>query len=462
MTKAATKDYDAIVIGSGSGLSVASWAASQGLKVAVIDDGPFGGTCLNRGCIPSKLLIHSADVAETIRRSGDFGIDAHIDQVRFSDIMRRVSAYVDDHAAATEQANRSAKNIDVFQSRAEFLGLHELEVAGQRMTAEKIFVVAGARSVLPPIPGLAETPYRTSKEALRQSTQPKKMMIIGGGYIAAELGHFYGALGTEIELFQRGSLLIPNEDESVARTFTELFAKKYSVHTEAAVERVAYANGAFTVTATGPQGQITASGDALLVAAGIRPNTDLLQVEKAGLEVDKRGYLVTNEYLETSVPGIWAFGDIIGRHLFKHSANWEASYAVQNAFGSEKVAVDYTAMPHAIFSSPQVAGVGSTERDLKQRKVKYRAGSAAYAETAMGEALREEHGFVKALLSEDGRQILGCHIIGPEASILIHEVIVAMKASGRTEAITKSIHVHPALNEVVQRAFLAARKANPI
>ncbi len=461
MTKSTPKTFDVIVIGSGSGLSVSSWAAAQGLKVAVIEDGPFGGTCLNRGCIPSKLLIHSADVAETIRRSSEFGIDSRIDRIRFADIMERVASYVDDHAAETEKANRSDTRIEVFNSRAVFVGPHELEVAGQRITADKIFIVAGARTVVPPIPGLEGTPFLTSKEALRQKTQLKKMIIIGGGYIAAELGHFYGALGTEVELFQRGPLMVPNEDESIAETFTELFAKKYMVHTEASVERVDYANNTFTVTATGPSGSMSASGDALLVAVGIQPNTDTLQVAKAGLEIDKRGYLVVNEFLETSIPGIWAFGDVIGRHLFKHGANWETSYAVQNAFGSEKVAVDYTAMPHAIFSSPQVAGVGMTEQELKKGGVKYRVGVSAYAETAMGDALQEKDGFVKALLSEDGQQILGCHIIGPEASTLIHEVVVAMKASGRTEAITKSIHIHPALNEVVQRAFLAARKAAP-
>jgi len=462
MTKFTPKTFDVIVIGSGSGLSVSSWAANQGLKVAVIDDGPFGGTCLNRGCIPSKLLIHSADVAETIRRSSEFGVDSKIERVRFADIMKRGVSYVEHYSSKTEKANRTAKNIEVFNSRAVFIGPHELEVAGQRISADKIFIVAGARSAIPPILGLEGTPYMTSKEALRQKVQPKKMIIIGGGYIAAELGHFYGALGTDIELFQRGPLLIPNEDESVAKLFTELFANTYTVHMEASVGRVAYVDGIFTVTAKRGNEIITATGDVLLVATGIRPNTDLLHVAKAGLAVDARGYLVTNEYLETSVPGIWAFGDVIGRHLFKHGANWEASYAVQNAFGSEKVAVDYSAMPHAIFSAPQVAGVGATEQELKKSGAKYQVGISAYAETAMGDALQEKDGFVKALLSEDGQTILGCHIIGPEASTLIHEVIVAMKSTGRTEAITKSIHIHPALNEVVQRAFSTARKVKPV
>lgn len=454
------EQFDLILIGSGAGLAVSAFAAQQGKKVAVVDDGPIGGTCLNRGCIPSKLLIHHADVIETIKRAGEFHIDATLNGINYDAIIDEVSKIVDGDSEKLRAGNDASKQIDLIQQRASFVDSKTVTAGGRLLTAPHIIISAGCRPSKPPIEGLANTPFLTSTEALRLKPQPKHLAVLGGGYIAAELAYFFGALGTKITIFQRGPVMVSNEDETIAKTFTDVFSRNHTVLVNHEVKRVKHDGALFHITAETKDGkEVTTTADQLLVALGVTPNTDTLAVEKAGIKADERGYIIVDEYLQTGVPGVWAFGDIIGRNLFRHAANWEAQYLIQNIFGSQKVAVDYTAMPHAIFSSPQVAGVGATEQELKKSGAVYQMGIYPYATTAMGMALKEKDGYVKILTDKAGKKILGCHIIGPDASTLIHEVVVAMKAAhGDINALKASIHIHPALNEVIQRA---ARKIQP-
>ncbi len=452
------EEFDVIVIGSGSGLNVSSAAAGRGLKVAIVEEGPFGGTCLNRGCIPSKMLIHSADVAETIRNSSKFGIKSWIEKINFQSLVKRVSDFVDNDAAMIEKGNRQSPKIKVFKTRGKFVSHMCLQVGDKTITGKKILIAAGTRPSVPPIKGLDGTPYITSDEALRLKKLPKSMTIIGGGYIAAELAHFFGSLGTKITIIQRRNVLIPNEDFEVSREFTDIYKKKFRLLLEHTVDSISYKNGKFITIAKEKEGnKITkVISEQLLVATGRKPNTDILEVEKAGVKISKHGYIEVNDCMETSVHNIWALGDIAGKYLFKHSANLESRYAYRNMFGIREK-VDYTAMPHAIFASPQVAGVGMTEQYLKENKIDYTKGHYKYIDTGMGEALRDETGFVKVLADPLSGKILGCHIMGTDASTLIHEVIVAMKHANDVKSITDTVHIHPALPEVVQRAFGSVR-----
>lgn len=446
------KRYDVIVIGAGSGLHISSYAAEKGMSVAVVEQGAFGGTCLNRGCIPSKMLIHSADVAEEIKRAGLFGIKAKITGIEWKKLVNRVNTFVDKDAWEIEKANRQTKNITIYKTQARFIGKKLLEVNKDTITADKIFICAGARPSIPPIPGLQNVNYITSDEALRLKNQPKKLIIIGGGYIAAELAHFFGGLGTEVTILQRGNLLMSNEDSEIAQRFTEVYQRKFNVILNANTLRVHKKEKNIAVDIDVQGRRKTIAGDTLLVATGRMPNTDVLNVKASGIEVNERGFVKVNEYLETSVPGIWAIGDIAGIYMFKHSANLEADYAVNNAFG-KKVPVDYAAMPHAAFSSPQVAAVGKTEDELKAKKMPYLKGIYEFKNSGYGKAIEDNDGFVKVLVHPQTKEILGCHIIGTDASILIHEVIVAMKAKLGANGILDAVHIHPALSEVVQRAF---------
>ncbi|XRH75727.1 MAG: dihydrolipoyl dehydrogenase family protein [Candidatus Methanosuratincola verstraetei] len=450
------RDFDLIVIGSGSGLDVAVAAANRGLRVAIVEKGPLGGTCLNRGCIPSKMLIHSADLVEEIRGAGRFGIKVKGYEVDYTAIVDRVTSDVDSESKSIENALMSSENPVLFKGLGKFTGRKIIEVNGEEITAEKILIAAGARPKIPEIEGLRESGFITSDDALRLREQPKTLAIIGGGYIAAELAHFFGSLGTEVYIIHRKELLINSEDEEVARAFTGIASKKFRVFTSSEPVSVRREGGTYEIAVKDLKTSsiVTVSSDQLLVAAGRIPNSDLLDLEKTGVLVDPRGYIKVNEYLETNVPGIYALGDIIGKYQFKHAANLEAEYALQNMlFPEEKLPVDYTAMPHAIFTSPQIASVGSTEQELRSKGVEYVAAKWRYIDSGMGKAIEDHDGFVKFLYDKKTLKILGCHIIGTDAATMIHEVIVAMK-SGKGDAfsILDAVHIHPALSEVVQRA----------
>jgi len=448
------KEFDVIVVGAGSGLEVASAYASKGKEVAVIEPGPLGGTCLNRGCIPSKMLIHRADVADTIQNSEEFGIYSNIEKIDFEDIVEEVNEEVAQDAENIEAGLKESKNHTLYRSEAEFVDEKVLEVDGKEITAEKIFIAAGSRPLVPPVGGLEQSGYMTSSDALELEEQPEDLVIIGGGYIACELAHFYHSLGTEITIIEMTDSLLNREDRSIREKYTELASRKYNVELGLKASKVEKVGGKKKVVAEDKDGnKHSFAGEKLLVAAGRRPNTDKLKVEETGIETDDRGFIETDKYLETNIDGVYALGDIAGNYMFKHSANLEAEHAYKNSVSGNQYPVDYTAMPHAVFSSPQISGVGKTEQELEEEETEYVKATYDYSDTGMGLALKEEHGFVKVLASENG-EILGFHMIGPEASSLIHEVLVAMKAgSGKIDDIKDTIHIHPALNEVVQRAF---------
>ncbi len=448
------QQFDVIVIGAGSGLEVCSGASARKLRVAVLDHGPFGGTCLNRGCIPSKMLIHSADVAETIRAASLFGIKAELHSVDWDFIVSRASRTVDEDAEAIEQGNRDDPNITVFKETCRFVDRKTIEVGGDRIAAETIVIAAGSRPTIPEISGLDGVDYLTSDQALRLPAQPRRLIVLGGGFVAAELAHFFGALGTEVTIVHRGERLLQAEDDAVAQRFTEVYQRRFAVCLNSTITRVERANGAIVATIRSGGGDRTVGADALLLATGRKPNTDVLDMRASGVSLDDRGFVKTDEFLETNVPGIWALGDIVGRYLLKHSANLEAGYVANNIFKpDEKVAVDYHAMPHAVFASPQVASVGLTEQAAKNAGRSFAVGQYDYADTAYGSSIEDHDGFVKAIADSESGEILGCHIIGSEASILIQEAANAMRMRLNKSAISGSIYVHPALPEVVERAF---------
>jgi dihydrolipoamide dehydrogenase len=464
--------FDLIVIGGGSGLDVATSAAQHGLKVAIIERDRLGGTCLNKGCIPSKLLIHSADVIETIKHAAKFGIVVPEYRVEFRKIVQRVKGFTDHESDEIRNALADVKNPKLFTKECKFIGPKTLRLFGKDndndgdndqdiLTGDKILIAAGSRPRIPPIAGLEETDYLTSDEALRLEQQPSILTIIGGGYVACEMAHFFGALGTKINIVQLNDVLLPNEDEDISENFTKIFSKQYNVYlgyeTKNVSELKDNTNKKFYVQAKKNSESLELVSDQLLIAAGRIPNSDILNLDMTGVEVDEKGNIKTNMYLETNISGIFALGDVVGRYLFKHSANHEAKFAYNNIIHHDnKIPVDYTAMPHAIFTSPQIAGVGFTEQGLRnQNQISYVKSSYPYINTAMGKATDDQDGFVKFLVDKKSKKILGCHIIGGHASILIHEVLVAMMSDngkGTVDRIMETIHVHPALSEVVARA----------
>jgi dihydrolipoamide dehydrogenase len=280
------------------------------------------------------------------------------------------------------------------------------------------------------------------------------MVVLGGGYIAVELGYFFESLGTDVKIIEMMDTLVPREDPDISAAFTEIAAERHEVYTGHRATRVEADGDGVTVHAETEGGDTIAAGaDDLLVALGRRPNTDTLDVAAAGIETDDNGFVVTNDRLETSAENVWAQGDIADNAMFKHSGDYETQVTIDNVVRGENRAADFTAMPHAIFTEPQMAGVGKTEAELVEEGAEYVVGREDLPGTPMGRAKKLEHGFVKVLAAPDG-EILGCHMLGYEASTMLHEVVVAMRSgSGHVSDITDTIHAHPTLNKVVEYAF---------
>ncbi len=449
--------YDIIVIGSGGGAKISTPSSKLGYKVALVEKDRLGGTCLNRGCIPSKMLIHAAEVATTIDEANRYQILPRGYDVDFPTLVRRVSQTIDEESLSINPGVEANPNLDWYRGHARFVGERTLRIGDDEIRGDKVFIAAGARPYVPPIKGLADVPYITSTEALRLDQFPKKMVVIGGGYIAAELAYYFGALGTEIHMFVR-SRMLKGEDFEVREEFERIFSQNHNVYMGKAPTEVRYENGRFEVLYE-DEGQIQSIDcDQVFVAAGVIPNCDLLDLEKAGVETHPKGYIKVDEYLRTTAENVWAFGDIAGNYLFRHSANFEGQYLFASVIHQAlDTPIDYTGMPHAVFSHPQIAGVGEREDDLKARNADYVVGINPYSKSAMGMALRSEYGFVKFLIERRTHKILGCHIIGHEASVLIHQVIPLMRLGGKLEDLLYMVHIHPALSEIVRNAARKAR-----
>ncbi len=454
------KKFDVIVIGSGGGSKIASPAAKLGLKVAMIEKGPLGGTCLNRGCIPSKMLIYPAEVAMAVRGAHQFNIgnDPKF-SVDFAKLVDRISKTVDADSASIVAGYARNSNITYYAGQGKFVADKVLQVLGEEITADKIFITVGARPQIPDIPGLIGTPFMTSTEALRNKILPKSMIVLGGGYIATELGFAYAAFGTEVDFLVRSSLL-RQQDRQVADEFQKVFSQHHRVHLRTVINSVNYQDGKFTVfySQEGDQKQIHA--ESLLVATGITPNTDTLNLENTRIVLDKNGFVQVDECLKTAVDGVYAFGDCIGRYLYRHSANFEGEYLFENIFVHPSSApIDYPPVPHAVFSHPQIAAVGLTEEQAKAAGIDYVVGVNHYQNSAMGMAMLSNYGFVKIIIERNTRKILGAHIVGAEAANMIHMLIAFMSKNATLDDLLNMIYIHPALPEIVRNA---ARKAKAV
>ncbi len=454
--------FDVLVIGSGSGMIIASTAVDHGFKTAIVDNGPMGGTCLNRGCVPSKMLVYPADIATIIKEAEKLGVNATVNSIDFKKIMDRMHALVNGDSANQAKAVENTPNLTWFKETGEFISDYTMQVGEHTITAEMIFIVSGARPGIPPVKGIANVDYLTSDTVLKLETPPRSIIMIGGGYIGVEYGHFFAGIGTKTTIIQRPPRILPDEEPEISDLLKRELEKRMEIHTGFEVLEVKQEGNAKIVVAKSREnGSLSEfSAEALMVAAGRVPNSDLLKPEKTGVKLDERGYIKVNEYLETSKRNIWAFGDAIGKEMFKHVANYEAGVAWHNAVHDHKVPMDYSAAPHAVFTYPQVASVGLKEAEAKQQGHKILVGKAFYRDTAMGGAMGEPEGFVKVIVEQETGKILGGHIIGAEASILIQEIVNAMVTeNGSFATIVRAMHIHPALSEVVQQAFGNLRPA---
>jgi len=456
-------DYDVIAIGSGSSMNILEpiIEQDQSIRVAVIDKDEPGGICLTRGCIPSKILLYPAEMVRTIEKAHQFGIDAVIKKISFQRVMQRMRTLIDKDIGMIRKGLSDSKNIDYYHHIAEFIAPYTLRVNGSEITAKMILLCTGSKITIPPVKGLNKVRYHTSDTALRMTKLPRRLAIVGGGYIAAEFGHFFSSMGSKVTILGRNPQFLPEEEPEVSALMKEELGKNMTIITNTSVTEVSESEpGKKKILAiereSGKKRVIIA--DELMIAVGRGSNSDILHPEKAGIETKRGGWIKVNQYMETSQRNIWAFGDAIGTYLFKHVANYESQIVYYNAVLGKKVKVDYHTIPHAVFCYPEIGSVGMKEKEAikKYGEDNILIGFQKYEDTAKGEAMASEGYFTKVIVERGTRKILGGHIAGPYASILIQEIINAMNtANGDRATITNSMHIHPALSEVVERAFFS-------
>ncbi len=457
------KEYDIIAFGTGSALNIVSEVVRRWpeKRIAVIEKDIVGGICLTRGCIPSKMVLYPAELLAQISRAHLFGIRARIEGVDPGLILERTRNMIYKESGEIEEGLRKHPQIDLYKGVGEFIADYTVEVNGEVIRGEKILLCTGSRPFIPPIPGLEETGYLTSDNFFFElKTLPKRVAVLGGGYVGLELGFFMAMMGSKVTILEMLPRIATQEEPEVSELLRRELSKYMDIRVNhKAVEVSRRGENKVVIaedTVTGENIEILA--DEILVATGRRSNSDLTKPERTGVMTDKRGWIITNEYLETTKPNIWAFGDANGKYMFKHKANYEARIVFYNAFLGTRMAADYSAVPHAIFTYPEVASVGMREEEAA-KKHEILVGYSRYGDTAKGSIMMLKNYFVKVIVDRDSYRILGAHIIGPYASILIQEIVNLMYTKEKNiRAIYEGMHIHPALPEVVENAFLNLRE----
>ncbi len=453
--------FDLVVVGAGSGNLLFGHADLSDWRVAIVERDRFGGTCLNRGCIPSKMLVHTADVADTVRDAERFGVHAHLDGVDWPAVHDRVWNRLDPLPGSASRY-REGRGIAVYHEDARFVGDKTLEVGGETITGERFVLAAGARTIIPDLPGLSDVDYETSDTIMRRPTAPARLVILGGGFVAAELGHVYSALGTDVTICARGDRLLPREDTDVAYAFTNKAREWATLELDTIAERVERTGDGIRLTLARHGEPVTVDGDCLLVAVGRTPNGDVLDVARTGVKTDHGRVLIDDTFC-TSEPGIWAFGDLTSRYQLKHCANQEGRIVAHNLRHPEDLQHASTVpVPHAVFSSPQIAAIGPTEAELRETGRPYVATQRRYSGVAYGWALEDTSSFLKVLGDPETRCLIGAHLIGPQASMLIQPLVQAMYLGNTVDEVAHNVvYIHPALTEVVENACIDLAKLFP-
>jgi mycothione reductase len=456
--------FDLCIIGSGSANSIVDERFDD-LRIAQVEQGTFGGTCINVGCIPTKMFVYPADLAHTPDEASRLGVDLDLRTVRWPDIRDRIFGRIDQTSADGERYREKSSNVTLFRECARFVGLRRLQLDRSVITADRFVLGAGSRVVLPKLPGLESVPYHTSDTVMRLDFLPQTMIIIGGGYVAAEFAHIFSSYGTKVTLINRSDRLMRGEDADVAERFTEQLGRYVNLVTQNDPDRVeSRPDGGITVYTSDVDGQPHEfHAEVLLVATGRRSNADTLNLEAIGVEVDESGFVVVDQYQRTAVPGIYALGDVSSHRQLKHVANRDARVVQHNLLHPDDLMRnDQRFIPHAVFSYPQIASVGITEQQAKADGVRYVTATVEYGSAAYGWAMEDVDHFVKLLADPADGRLLGAHLLGPQASVLIQPLLTAMSFGVPARELAYGQYwIHPALTEVVENALLALPLSDP-
>ncbi|WP_099040244.1 mycothione reductase [Mycobacterium neglectum] len=455
--------FDIAIIGTGSGNSIIDERYAD-KRVAICEQGVFGGTCLNVGCIPTKMFVYAAEVAQSARESAQYGVDAHIDGVRWPDVVSRVFGRIDPIAMGGENYRRASPNVQVFSSHTRFAptksdGRYALRTDdGDEFTADQVVIAAGSRAVVPDAVTACGVPYHTSDTIMRIADVPERLIIVGGGFIACEFAHVFSALGSHVTLMIRGSTLLRGHDDDISMRFTDIASKKWEIRNHHELADARQVGDCVEITC---QDGSKVRGDMLLVATGRVANGDLLDAENAGVKVNANGQVVVDEFQRTTARGIFALGDVSSDFQLKHVANHEARRVKHNLLQDwddtdALVPSDHRHVPSAVFTDPQIASIGLTENEARAKNLNIRVKIQDFGDVAYGWAMEDTTGIAKIIVDDDSGLILGAHIMGHQASSLIQPLIQAMAFDLPAQDMARGQYwIHPALPEVIENALLA-------
>jgi mycothione reductase len=443
------KRFALAVIGSGSGNVVIPDDLGRG-NVALIESGSFGGTCINRGCIPTKMFVYTADLATQVRDAPEFGLETTL-AVDWPAIRDRIISKVDETSLTGRKEREQSTNVVLFNGHARFASPEELVINDEtHIRADQFVIATGTRPSIPPIVAESGVEFYTSDTIMRVEDLPASMVILGGGYVAVELAHVFGSLGVEVHIVEKAATLMESLDAEIAERFTAQAASRWEVHLNAVVTEVRQDAGGISVV-LGDGRHVR--GELLLVATGRRPNTDDLCLDLAGVGVNDDGRIEVDRF-GRAAPGIWALGDCSSPFELKHVANAEARAIAHNmAHPDDLRLLPHEWVPSAVFSNPQIASVGARSQDLKGRR--YVEATQYYSDTAYGWAIQDHDGVCKLYADPESGTLLGAHILGYQASLLITPLIQAVTHGQRVVDIARGQYwIHPALSEVVENALL--------
>lgn len=439
------KTYDLIVIGAGRASNLAAKAGKLGKKVAIIEKDRLGGTCANKGCVPSKLLIAYATKIRDFQKSKNHFIDAEITNIDIDKIFKETNNFI--QAVEPKYRKKFNENIDVYKGKAKFSSNYIIDINGEQITSSTIVIATGSRPQKVPF----EKAWTNEDIFPMLKKIPKSITIVGSGFIACELANFFDAIGIKTKQVVRGKTLLSKEDKDIREIFEKEYLKNIDVQFETVVKEAKYIDNNFELKLEDNNKNITNyKSEALFYATGRISNADTLALENTDIEVDEKGYIKNDKFFQTNVKGIYVIGDAHGKYMLQHAAAYEVNYLEKILYENEKQALNFKYMPHAVFTSPEIASVGITQEEADNLGIEYITTLTDWSASAKALALRVNYQpMTKLIVNPDTYEILGCHLVGFESSSILHQVLAIMHINNDIRHLKNMLYIHPALNEAL-------------
>ncbi len=441
--------FDAIVIGSGqAGNPLAHKLADRGWQVAIIEKSHLGGTCINTGCTPTKTMVHSATVAHYARNSTKWGVKTTGVEVDLAAVVDRKNRIVESFRSGQENNVAKRPTLKLYRGQAKFVGPKQIEVNGERIEGERVFINAGTRSAIPKIDGLDGVPYLTNASIMELKQVPENLIVLGGGYIGMEFGQMFRRFGSKVTVVHQSGQILPREDAEVAAELQKaLEAEGMEFVLNAKTSRVQDAGGKITLTYGESNAAKQITGSHLLIATGRTPNSDTLDLPAAGIETDKSGYVKVNSKLETTAPGVWALGDIKGGPAFTHISYNDYQIIWANLIEGKNLSIENRYVPYSVFTDPQLGGVGMTEKEARAKGKKLKIGKIPMSYVARAIERGETAGLMKLIVDAETDRILGASILATEGGELVQILGTVMMADAPYTLLKGAVYIHPTLAE---------------